>query len=630
LKLISSRYNYDRSPFIFLFVVMMLKMVLFRQFVFNGIQADRLLTDAAAVLALLLVVDVITSAKWRGTVFGILNAVLSLLLFASTVYFSYYGTVPTYTALHGLDQVLQIRTSVGSIIQAKYYLFFADVIVFVLLYIVNLVRGKRSEGRRRVVRPLIASIAAVLCVAVSGGYIWSGSSIPNEIVQAENLGFLDYQVAAAIKANQEQNAIKNGSVEETAATAEALQLSYFDQAGAAVTAGTPNYFGFAKGKNVIVVQMEAFQNFTINLSVGGQAVTPVLNQLAKESFYFPHFFQQIGQGNTSDAEFMSNTSIYPTGVMAMSTGYGDRIVPSMPRLLGENSYTSNTYHINDVTFWDRNRMYPALGFEAYYDKPSFKNDHFNSFGASDEELYKVGLEKLQALNQQNKPFYAQFVTASSHHPFKVPSQLQRIKMPDSLQGTQLGDYLTAINYTDYALGKFIDGLKASGMWDNTVLVAYGDHSGLQEKDNDPAWVSEQLGIKYDGQVSRFNIPLFIHVPGEDGKVVEQVGGQVDIMPTLSNLLGISLKDKGYTAFGHDLLNTTQNVVGMRYYLPTGSFFNNEILFVPGKGFEDGTATDIRTKEPVADFSQYREDYDYILELMKLSDEYVRLLPKRAP
>lgn len=628
MELISSRYG--KSPIILLFIVMMLKMMLFRHFVFQGIQADLLLTDAAAVLSLLLLFELVTFPKWKGAVFGILNALLSLVIFSSTVYFSYYGTVPTYTALHGLDQVLQIRTSVDSIIQPSYFLFFLDVAVLAVLYIFNRIKGIHTEGRMRIARPSFVGGAAVLCMILSGGYIWSGMAIPNEIVQAESLGFLDYQVAAAIKANKEQNALKNGSMKETAASADALKASYFDQAGDVVPAGMPNYFGLAKGKNVVVVQLEAFQNFAINLSLEGQAVTPVLNQLAKESFYFPYFFQQIGQGNTSDAEFMSNTSIYPTGVIAMSTGYGDRIVPSIPRLLGDEGYESNTFHINDVTFWDRNRMYPALGFTKYYDKPSFENDHFNSFGASDEELYRVGLEKLQALDKKNTPFYAQFVTTSSHHPFKVPDGLQRIKMQDSLQGTQLGDYLTSLNYTDYELGKFIEGLKASGIWENTVLVVYGDHAGLQTKDNDPAWVSEQLGITYDGQISRFNIPLLVHVPGTEGKVVDQVGGQVDIMPTVSNLLGISLRDKGYTAFGRDLLNISRNVVGMRYYLPTGSFFNNDIFFVPGKGFEDGTAFDIRTMEPVAEFSQYRKDYDYILELMKLSDDYVRLLPKRAP
>lgn len=76
--------------------------------------------------------------------------------------------------------------------------------------------------------------------------------------------------------------------------------------------------------NLIVVQMESFQNFPINLTLNGQEVTPVLNKLAKEGFYFPHVFQQIGPGNTSDAEFMSNTSIYPTAAAAMSTSFGDR------------------------------------------------------------------------------------------------------------------------------------------------------------------------------------------------------------------------------------------------------------------------------------------------------------------
>ena len=81
--------------------------------------------------------------------------------------------------------------------------------------------------------------------------------------------------------------------------------------------------------------------------------------------------------------------------------------------------------------------------------------------------------------------------------------------------------------------------------------------------------------------------------------------------------------------GHDLLNVDRNVMGMRYYLPTGSFFNDEVMFVPGKGFDDGTAVSLKTLQPVTDISSYRTDYDYVLKLMKLSDEYVKLLPLRG-
>ncbi len=619
---------FKRSPFLLVFILIMLKMALFRLFVFDGMQIGRLIADAAAALSLLCVLELITTARWKGLVFGSYNFLLSLLLFASTIYFSYYGTVPTYTALHGLSQVPQIGESVGDILQLSYYLFFADIVVLLVVYLVKRFKGVQINRSKRVAKPLYVAIAALLCVSISWGFIWKGSSIPNEVVMAESLGFLDYQVAAAIKAGEKAASIRNGNIKETAAFTEELLGSYPYQDSSGTPAGTPNFFGVAKGKNVIVLQLEAFQNLGINLVVDGQPVTPVLNELIGDSFYFPHFFQQIGQGNTSDAEFLSNTSIYPTGVIAMSTGYSDRRLPSLPRLLEQEQYVSNTFHVNDVTFWDRNRMYPAIGFTKYYDKPSFQNDHFNSFGASDQEMYRVGLEKLKLLSDEGQPFYAQFVTTSSHHPFKVPAELQRIKMPEGLAGTQLGNYLTALNYTDYALGEFIKGLKEQGLWENTVLALYGDHFGMQSKDNDPAWVSEQLGIKYNDRISRFNIPFVLHVPGVQGKTLEHVGGQIDIMPTLANVLGVSLKERGYTVFGQDLLNVTNNLIGMRYYLPTGSFFNNEIMFVPGEGFEDGTAIDLKTLEPVEDFSKYRRDYDYILELMKLSDTYVSQLPMR--
>lgn len=617
-----------RTPFALTFLLVMLKMALFRSFIFDHIQFTGLLSDAAALLAILCLFELIVPAKWRALGHGIVNALLSALMFAITVYFSYYGTLPIYTALYSLDQVGQVQDSVQASIQLKNYLLFVDIVALAIVGGLSLWKKKiRLFSSRQTAKPVNAAVSFVAFLGISGAFMMHHKDIPNELVQAENLGFLNYEVTAAIKVSRERGASQE-VINAIPAEQQALEAEYAANGGTKMNTESPRLFGAAKGKNVIVVQMEAFQNFAINLSVDGQVITPNLNALVNDSFYFPHFFQTIAQGNTSDAEFMSNTSIYPTGVIAMSTGYGDREVPSMPRLLKDDNYVSNTFHINDVTFWDRNLMYPALGFTKYYDKPYFTNDHFNAFGASDMELYRVGLEKLEGMHDEGTPFYAQFITASSHHPFKVPKELQRIKMPAELEGTQLGNYLIALNYTDYALGEFIKQLKENGMWDDTIFVAYGDHFGLQPKDNDPAWVSEQLGITYQERITRFNIPLFVHVPGVQAEKIDTVGGQVDIMPTIANLLGVSFKDRGYTAFGHDLLNVTNNVFGMRYYLPTGSFFTDDVMFVPGKGFDDGTAIDLKTFEPVADISKYRKDYDYILSLEKLSDEYVRSLPKR--
>ncbi|MFF2910995.1 LTA synthase family protein [Paenibacillus sp. NPDC057934] len=614
--------------------LLLLKLLLLRVLFFDRIAWEWVAADAAPLLMLMGVLAVVIPRRLKSEVFWTFNIVLSLLFFASSVYFNHFGAVPTYLALYELNQVFQIKESVESTIQIIDYLFFVDIVVYALYRgLRKWLRGSAYTQERYVSSNARRGHLIVLLVCVIGGAWLSGytitnaKGITNELVQAESAGFLNYEVVAAIKANADNGLIGTGDIKETIGKVEVLEASYpyRDQPMGTI----PDRFGSQKGRNVIVIQMEAFQNFPLHQSLNGQELTPVLNKLADEGFYFPHVYQQIGPGNTSDAEFMSNTSIYPIATLAMSTGFGDRELPSLPRLLRSKGYEAYTFHVNKVGFWNRNELYPALGFNGYYDKQSFKNDHFNAFGASDEQLYITGVEKLAELKAKGTPFYAQMVTASSHHPFKIPDDFKKINVEGDLKDTMLGDYLTAIHYTDYAIGTLIEGLKQNGLWDNTVLVMYGDHFGLQPKDVSPEQVEKALGIKYDSRVSRFNIPLIVRVPGmEQGKVINRTGGQLDIMPTVANLLGVSLEGEGFTAFGHDLLNIDRNVVGMRYYLPTGSFFNDDIMFVPGTTFQDGEAISLNTLEPVTDFSKYETDYDYILQLMSLSDEYVKLLPQR--
>ncbi|BCG60660.1 LTA synthase family protein [Paenibacillus sp. URB8-2] len=615
--------------------LLVLKLLLLRMLFFDRIAWEWVLADAAPVLLLMGILAVVVPSMAKNAAFWIFNGLLSLLLFAASVYFNHFGSVPTYLALYELNQVFEIRDSVKSTIQLVDYLFFADIAVYVIYRLFRRWKPAPRDMRSAYAPPKHRGVyLVVLLVSIIGGAslsaytIHASAGITNELVQAESAGFLNYEVVAAIRERQNSELVGTGNIKDTIAKVGALEASY-NYGGA--PSGTPSadYYGSMKGKNVIVVQMEAFQNFPLHQSLNGQELTPNLNKLADEGLYFPHIFQQIGPGNTSDAEFMSNTSIYPIGTLAMSTGFGDRTLPSLPRVLENKGYESYTFHVNKVGFWNRKELYAAIGFNGYYDKPYYKNDLFNAFGASDEQLYITGVQKLAELKRKGTPFYAQFVTASSHHPFQVPDAFKKITVPDNLKGTMLGDYLTAINYTDYAIGTLIDGLKQNGLWDSTLLVFYGDHFGLQPQDVPPEQVEGALGVKYDSRISRFNIPLIIHMPGsERGKTVERTGGQLDIMPTLANLLGISLKREGVTPFGHDLLNIRRNVLGMRYYLPSGSFFNDDIMFVPGKSFQDGEAVSLKTLRPVADFAKYEQDYKYILQWMSLSDEYVKLLPKR--
>jgi lipoteichoic acid synthase len=609
--------NFWKTPLFIITLLLLTKILLLRLYLFEQISIQGFLFDLSFIIILAGFIELLVPKTLNKTVYWIINALLSFIFFAAAAYFEHFGSVITYTSLFQIKQLGQISDSIKSTIKLKDFLFFADFFVVLVWFLST---KKRSTP---LFRPKIFSkkpwvVLVVVCLSFSILSYKMDKTLTNELVSADQLGLLNYELNRILSRNSKGFTDMEQTVMAISETQKANQKE-----------SNNKLFGTQKGKNLIMIQLEAFQNFPINLSIQGIELTPNLNKLAKDGYYFPNVFQQIGQGNTSDAEFMSNTSIYPTGTIPMSTGYGNRNIPSLPKLLEARGYEADTFHVNDVTFWDRNKLYPALGFTHYYDKPFYTNDNFNTLGASDEELYRVGLEKITALQKQNKPFYAQFITLSSHHPFKIPPEKQNKALLNTLTRSQLGDYLLAINYTDKALGQFIENLKASGLWDNTVLVVYGDHFGLQPKDNKPEEILKTIAVKYHPDITRFNIPLFIHVPNlKSGQTVSQVGGQMDIMPTVANLLGVSLKDEAFVHFGQDLLNINKNVFGMRYYMPTGSFFNDEIMFVPGKGFEDGTATSLKTLEPVKDFAKYKTDYDYVLNQMQLSDNYVNLLPRR--
>lgn len=635
----------ERATFYTVSGLLVLKLLLLRLLLFDRIAWEWVAADAAPVLFLTAMLAVAVPRRLReGFLWGF-NVLFSLLLFAVSVYFNQFGSVPTYHALAELNQVLQVKESAGAAVRGADYFFFADLAFMLVLLVWRKVRSRRgfgtvwSESGTHVMRassvrrrPGRVYLVCLLTFLIGGGAlsvytIGNARGITNELVRAESAGLINYEIIAALKARDDRQFVASGDIEETKSKIAAHQSAYDYVAD---RGGAPSYFGMAQRKNVIVIQLESFQNFPLHQSLEGTELTPVLNRLADEGYYFPHIYQQIGPGNTSDAEFISNTSLYPIATEAMSTGFGSREMPGLPRLLQSKGYESYTFHVNSAGFWNRNELYPALGFDGYFDKNDFRNDQFNSFGASDEELYRTGVEELAKLKQRGVPFYAQFVTVSSHHPFKVQESFRRMELPASLEDTMLGNYLLSVNYADYAVGRLIEGLKEAGMWEDTLLVLYGDHFGLQPQDVPPEQVAEALGIPYHPRISRFNIPFIIRVPEmEQGQVVERTGGQVDMMPTLANLLGVDPRESGDAVLGQDLLNVGRNVAGMRYYLPTGSFFNDDILFVPGTGFEDGEAVSLDTLQPVEDFGKYRSDYDYILRLMSLSDEYVKLLPLRS-
>lgn len=153
------------------------------------------------------ILALIVPGRMKTAVYWSFNGILSLLLFASSVYFNHFGSVPTYLAFYELNQVFEVKESVESTIEYIDYLFFADIVIMILYALTRRwrrgtaypVRSWRSPRGRRA--QLIVILAAIIGGASLSVYsVHAAKGITNELVQAESAGFLNYEVVAAIKA----------------------------------------------------------------------------------------------------------------------------------------------------------------------------------------------------------------------------------------------------------------------------------------------------------------------------------------------------------------------------------------------------------------------------------------------
>lgn len=557
------------------------------------------------------------SSKKKIPIYLTVNLVLTAILFAVIMYYKYYGVIVTYRALDQVNQVTAVSNSVFSLMDPYFLFIFIDIIVlFIWMYRSKKAKQWREDHAvklRKGIVPAIFSVSLFLCLF----NVLPNQASMNEIKKAEQMGILNYE-AYTIFSNKE--------LPEPTPINQITQAS-IDELKGATKQDETKYTGIAKDKNLIIIQLESFQNFLVGLKIEGQEVTPNLNQLIEESLYFPHFYQQVGQGNTSDAEFVVNSSLYIPRTGAASGEYADKELPSLPKLLGEHGYQSATFHTNIVEFWNRNQLYEGLGFDHYYDAEYFGDEDKIFFGASDTVLYRKTIDKLKEMDAAEQPFYAHVLSMTAHHPFTTPEELDQITLPERYQDTLVGDYLRAQSYADEALGQFIEELKASGLWEDSLVVLYGDHLGLpiySLDTHEKELMQEMYGHEYS-YADMINIPLFIIGEGITPEIIEQTGGQVDILPTLANLLGVSIDNQIH--FGMDLLNESNNILPQRYYLPSGSYLNDSTLVVSGIGYEDSTEYPL-DENGIQMMTSNQEEFNRALELLHLSDSYAEQLPTR--
>jgi lipoteichoic acid synthase len=468
------------------------------------------------------------------------------ILYADLLYFRFYTDFVTLPILFQFKNVGGIGPSTFELMSPWDVLLFADILI--IGWYLNTRRRMPSFTSREKLYYFSVSLALVLLTVAVGliktPYLFQEAYDREQMVTA--IGPYNYHVydtgyALGVNLNP-----LVASKTDTNSPLNYTKTKKNDQS---------DLFGIAEGKNVILISMESTQNFVINKNVEGKEITPFLNSLVKDSFYFDQIYDQTAQGKTSDSEFMIDTGLYPLASGSVFVRNPENKFKSMPHILkNKDDYYSAVFHGNDASFWNRDVMYDSLGYDRFFSKQDYEVTEDNSvnYGIKDIPFFNQSISFLQDLP---RPFYTRFITLTNHFPFLLEEKDQFIPQA-STEVDVVNRYVTTVRYEDEAIKRFFEKLKEKGIYDESIFVLYGDHYGISEKYE--SGVLELMNME-DTPLNHMKlqqVPLIIHVPGTEGKTISSIGGEVDIRPTILHLLGIESKEN--LSFGHNLFTRVEN------------------------------------------------------------------------
>lgn len=552
---------------------------------------------------------------------------LTLLLFANSVYFGEFTDFITVNTMMASSKVSAgLGESAINLFKITDLIFIADFIIIGILMWRKVIRfDKRGFNKRASFAITSISILAftvnLFLAEIDRPELLSRGFSNTYVVRYLGIvPFTIYDGVNTYKTNQVRKEAKPTDVDEV--------KKYITDNYAKPN---PETFGIAKGRNVIYIHLESFQQFLINykLKVTDKEtkipkeyeVTPFLNSLfnSKETFAFDNIFHQVKAGKTSDAETLMENSFFGLnqGSFFVSNG-GKNTFQAAPDILGQlGGYTSAVFHGNVGSFWNRNETYKRLGYNYFFDQTYFNVDKTNSFqyGLHDKYMFADSIEYLEHLQQ---PFYTKFITVSNHYPYvQFEGDEAGFPLAETKDETINGYFATA-NYLDSAVKEFFDYLKASGVYKNSVIVLYGDHYGISNSRNPD--LAELLGkdketwSNYDNAMLQ-RVPYMVVVPGMDkGGVNHTFGGEIDNLPTLLHLLGID--SSKYPELGQDLLSPDhRNLLSMR---TTDNWISPTLTNYSGRIYKTATGEEITNPDPNTkkeiDLNNQRSQ-----ELLKISD-----------
>ncbi len=281
--------------------------------------------------------------------------------------------------------------------------------------------------------------------------------------------------------------------------------------------------------NIIMIIMESFSSYLLQTLESDMEIAPHLDSIASQSILFTNFYANSFRTDRGLVSILSGYPAQPT-TSIMKYPRKTQSLPSIPKSLKEEGYNLYYYYGGDADFTNMRSYLVSMGIDKIVCDKDFPSSQLTSkWGAHDEFVFDKLWSNLED-QKIDSPFFVALQTSSSHEPFDVPFH----KFEDSR--------LNAFAYTDRCIGTFINQLKESSHWNNTLVMLVPDHLGVYPYDI------------HQESPERFKIPLIL-----TGGVItnptriDTIGSQIDIAATLLSQLEIPYNQ---FPFSKNLLNAS--------------------------------------------------------------------------
>ena len=508
---------------------------------------------------------------------------ISFILFADEMYYNYASNIISVMQAGNLQYMDEIISAIPSLLNIHQVLYFIDIVIMLIFAYLDKIKlvSKKDFKKTPVIITLIFIIISLTyyhfipeALDLVTGFIYNKkSSVRYGSIYA-------YHVVDVMNAVTNKKSVQYTEYEE-------LINAYneFKNEQNQIFVNNVKFDSIAKGKNIIAVQLEAAQNFVIDKTINGKEITPNLNKFLRENVKLTNM-HSASYTTTADSEHSYLSSIYPTENGEAFSKYYSNTYNDIYSELKTAGYTNIYAHGNYANFWNRKNVYSKLDVDKTYFVDDFedKSEYIRTY-LSDELLYRQMISEVKNANYET-PFYLNLVAASSHKPFDLEGIVDKEKKVTidigKYKGTYLGDYLESMNYMDYAFGIFIDELKKADLYEDTVIIVFGDHYGMTMYDEN---LLEFLGediINYNDARMQYefsNVAAGIRIPGVSNLVIDTPTNKIDLKPTLMQICGIEdefsigcsiFKKRDYTCINNGKIITNDYLYdGNWYELETG-------------------------------------------------------------